>query len=430
MSETRVSPGGPLRGRTRVPGDKSISHRAVMLASAARGETRIEGLLRSDDVMATAGAFRSMGVEMDIPESGAPVVVKGRGFEGLAAPEGPIYLGNSGTSMRLLAGLLAGRPINLTLTGDKSLNRRPMMRVVEPLRAMGANIETGRDGSAPLKIKGGGLTGILYKLPVASAQVKSALLLAGVSAEGETVTVEPEVTRDHTERLLPLFGVPVEKDGLVSTVRGGAELVSPGELFVPGDVSSAAFLLVAALLTPGSELTVEDVGVNPTRTGVLDALEMMGADITVSEKEGPGGEPVADVTARYSELTAVEIGGELTVRSIDELPVLCVAAARARGRTVIGDAAELRVKESDRIAAMVRVLGSMGADVVEYADGLAITGPAELTGGVVDCGLDHRVGMSAAVAALCCVGETVIRGSETIQTSFPGFFDCLTDAAR
>jgi len=427
VTDLVVDRSGPLRGVVRVPGDKSISHRAVMISSVAEGATVIRGLLRSEDVLATLDAFKSMGIEA-VDLEGGDIQIKGKGPDALESPGRPLDLGNSGTSMRLLAGLLSGLPVEVVLTGDRSLMRRPMGRVVEPLKMMGARILAGDKDTAPISIKGGGLSGISYRMPVASAQVKSALLLAGMSASGVTRVKEPAVTRDHTERMMPAFGVEVDKEGAWSSIRGGQKPRAAGEVRIPGDISSAAFFMVAALVAPGSEIRIENVGVNPTRTGVLDILKRMGADVTVEEKEAAGQEPVADIVVRGGRLRAVRVEGDLVPRSIDELPVVCVAAALAEGTTILRGAAELRVKESDRIHAMAAMLGSMGARVRELDDGLEIEGPAKLAGTEVDAGLDHRVAMAAAVAGLAASGRTVIRGAETIATSFPGFKESLTAA--
>lgn len=431
MSELRVQARGPLRGEVRVPGDKSISHRAVMLSALAEGATRIQGLLLGEDVRATMAAFQAMGVKIE-PDLGTDpeVKIEGRGPAGLRSPPGPLDLGNSGTSMRLLAGLLSGLPLTVTLTGDPSLSRRPMKRVIEPLTQMGAEISATPSGTAPLRIQGRKLRGIRYETPVASAQVKSAILLAGLSASGETQVAEPLPTRDHTERILPAFGVNVKREGNRVGLQGPARLQSPGLIQVPGDISSAAFFIVAALIVDGSHLMIRNVGVNPTRTGLLDILRMMGARIELTNPRHFGGEPAADLTVKSQDLRGVEIGGELIPRAIDEVPALCVAAALAKGRTVIRDARELRVKESDRISGMAAALSKLGVKVEEFPDGLAITGPARLTGAWIDSLGDHRLAMAAAVAGLCASGETVISGAEFIATSFPEFEARLTAAMR
>jgi len=440
MSELRVSSSGPLKGTVEVPGDKSISHRSVILSSIAQGDTLVKGILFGEDVLATRAAFQAMGVEIEEDEEKAEMLIHGRGPEALVSPKTALDLGNSGTSMRLLSGLLAGLPLEALLIGDQSLSQRDMRRVVEPLRAMGADIGCTGQGTAPIMIKGKTLEGIRYRLPMASAQLKSALLLAGLFGEGETWVAEPGPARDHTECMLSLFGVEVhreeggrevwedgiERDTKWIGVRGAAELRAPGELAVPGDISSAAFFMVAALIVPGSEVVIRNVGVNPTRTGIIDALSAMGADITVENRRSYGNEPVGDVRVRASALKGIEVKGELTLRSIDEIPVLGVAAAKASGTTAITDAGELRKKESDRIESMFKLLSGMGVKVRGLKDGLVIEGPAEFNGAAVESRLDHRIAMSAAVAGLAAKGEVVIRGAETIATSFPKFSSALT----
>ena len=423
MSQLRVRPAGALRGSITVPGDKSMSHRAVMLAAVAEGETRIRGLLRSEDVLATLGAFRALGVEA--VEDGDTLVIRGHGPAALRREPVTVDLGNSGTSMRLLAGLFAGLPVDVSMTGDASLSKRPMKRVTEPLAKMGADITATAAGTAPLHVRGRKLHAIDYELPVASAQVKSAVLLAGLGAEGLTRVREPGPTRDHTERMLPCFGVEPEFEGGWIGVRGGARLTAAGEIEIPGDISSAAFFIVAGLIVPGSDITLRNVGLNPTRTGILDILRLMGANIIVENERRLGAEPVGDLRVRASRLRATVAGGDLIVRAIDEVPALCVAAARAEGTTVIRDAGELRVKESDRLAGMARILTDMGVRVRELPDGMEIDGPAELRAAEVQTHFDHRLAMAAAVAGLLAKGDTVVNEAECIGTSFPGFGDLL-----
>ena len=420
MNPLVVAARAPLRGVMRVPGDKSISHRAALLGGIASGTTTVDGFLRGEDCLATVGCLRAMGVRID--DDGARLVIHGGG---LREPEEVLDVGNSGTTIRLLAGILAGQPFHSVVTGDASIRRRPMDRVSTPLRLMGARI-TGREGGrlAPLAIDGGGLRGIAYDTPVASAQIKSAVLLAGVFADGETTVREPAQSRDHTERMLAAFGVPVVRDGLAVRLRGPATLRGTA-LRVPGDLSSAAFFLVAAALVPGSELTVEDVGLNPTRTGVLDVLVQMGADVRVSGRREEGGEPLGVVTVRASRLRGTVVGGALIPRAIDELPAIALAACLADGETLIRDAAELRVKESDRIAALARGLGALGAKVEPRPDGLAIVGVPRLRGGTVTSGGDHRIAMALAVAGLCAEAPVVIDDPACIQTSFPQFEEAL-----
>jgi len=415
-----VAPGRALRGTVRVPGDKSISHRAVLLGALARGRTSVDGFLRAEDCLATVRCVRALGIEVD--DDGERLTVHGGP---LRAPDGALDVGNSGTTIRLLTGILAGQPFRSTITGDASIRRRPMDRIAEPLRRMGARID-GRDGGrlAPLTVEGGALRPIAYTTPVASAQVKSAILLAALFAGGETAVTEPSLSRDHTERMLAGFGVPVVREGLTVRLRGPAA-PSAAPVHVPGDISSAAFFFVAAALVPGSEVTVRDVGLNPTRTGVLDALRAMGAAVEVANLRDTGGEPAGDVTVRAAALHGTAIGGELIPRLIDELPVLAVAASVADGETIIRDAAELRVKESDRIAALARELGAIGARVEAQADGLAIRGLPRLRGGRAASGGDHRVAMALAVAGLRATAPVTVDDTDCIRTSFPGFEETL-----
>jgi len=412
-----------LRGTVSVPGDKSISHRAIIIGALARGETEIINFLPGDDCLSTARAARALGVEVHV--DGDRAVVIGRGMDALREPEDVLDAGNSGTTMRLMAGVLAGSPFFSVLTGDKSLRRRPMGRVIEPLCTMGAQI-TGRCGNAyaPLAIKGGGLRGKEYVSPVASAQVKSAVLLAGLFAEGWTAVVEPAQSRDHTERMLRYFGARVEVDGRRIAVLGRPELRGK-KITVPGDISSAVFFIVAGVTVPDADITINNVGINPTRTGALEVLQRMGADITYVNTREVNGEPVADIRVRSSELTGTEIGGDIIPRLIDELPVLAVAAAHARGTTVVRDARELRYKETDRIAAVVDMLCKMGARVEERADGFVVHGGQRLQGTTCDSRGDHRMVMAAAVAGLTAKGETIIEGTDCIKVSYPGFFRTL-----
>lgn len=412
---------GPLRGAVTVPGDKSISHRALILGALASGETRIGGLLEAGDVRSTRRAVVALGA--GVRDEGAEVVVTPP--PRLAEPGDVIDCGNSGTSLRLLAGVLAGVPGLAVLTGDASLRTRPVRRVVEPLRRMGATLSA-RDGDRlpPLVVRGGALRGTRHALEVASAQVKSAILLAGLAAEGETSVEEPARSRDHTERMLAGMGVPVRVDGPHVTLAPGRP--RGGRVDVPGDVSSAAFFLCAAAGVPGSEVTVLGLGTNPTRTGLLDVLEAMGAGVSLAGAREVAGEPRADVTVRYGELRAAEIRGALVPRLIDELPVLMVLATQARGRTVIRDARELRVKESDRLAAMGETLAAAGARIELFDDGCAIEGPTRLRGVPVRTRLDHRIAMSMAVAQLFTDGEEVaLDDVACVATSFPAFFDLL-----
>jgi len=426
VTDFLLQPGGRVRGELRVPGDKSISHRVVMLGSLAHGTTRVRGFLEGEDALATVAAFRAMGVAIAGPEQGA-LEITGVGADGLQPPPGVLDMGNSGTSMRLLAGILAGRPFDSCLTGDASLRRRPMGRVIEPLARMGAALEAGPDGCPPLRIRGGRkLRGIHYALPVASAQVKSCVLLAGLDAAGRTTVVEPAPTRDHTERLLRGFGCPAQsRDGVIS-VAGGSTLRATA-IEVPGDISSAAFFLVAASIAPGSELLLRHVGINPTRTGVLTILALMGADIEVLAEREVGGEPVADIRVRHAPLRGIDIPPEQVPLAIDEFPALFVAAACARGRTVLRGARELRVKESDRIAVMAQGLATLGIACEVLEDGIVIEG-GEMGGGAVQTHHDHRIAMSFAVAALRAREQIRVRDCAHVSTSFPGFAALAAEA--
>ncbi|MBB6341806.1 3-phosphoshikimate 1-carboxyvinyltransferase [Pseudomonas fluvialis] len=412
-------PGGKVSGRIRVPGDKSISHRSIMLGSLAEGTTEVEGFLEGEDALATLQAFRDMGVVIEGPHHGR-VTIHGVGLHGLQPPPGPLYLGNSGTSMRLLSGLLAAQPFDTTLTGDASLSKRPMNRVAKPLREMGAVIETGPEGRPPLQIKGGQrLTGMDYEMPMASAQVKSCLLLAGLYAAGQTSVTEPAPTRDHTERMLQGFGYPVTVDGNVATVESGHKL-SACHIEVPADISSAAFFLVAASIAEGSELVLEHVGINPTRTGVIDILKLMGADIALENQREVGGEPVADLRVRSAKLKGIDIPEDLVPLAIDEFPVLFVAAACAEGRTVLRGAEELRVKESDRIQVMADGLQALGVKAEPTPDGIIIDGGPMGGGEVISHG-DHRIAMSFSVASLRASAPIRIHDCANVATSFPNF---------
>ncbi len=414
-----VRPGGAVRGRLRVPGDKSVSHRSIMLGALAEGETEITGFLEGEDSLNTLRCFRRMGVEIEGPEDGR-VRVRGVGLHGLEAPGEDLYVGNSGTSMRLMAGILAGQAFDSRLTGDASLSRRPMGRVTEPLRAMGAVIDTGEGGLPPLAIHGGQrLRAIDYALPMASAQVKSCVLLAGMYAEGETRVTEPAPTRDHTERMLAGFGYPVRREGATAILQGGGRLEG-GAVDVPADISSAAFWLVAASIAGEGELLLEHVGVNPTRTGILDILERMGADITRENPREVGGEPVADLRVRPADLRGIAIPEDRVPLAIDEFPVIFVAAACAEGETVLTGAEELRVKESDRIQVMADGLAELGVDARPTADGMVIRG-GRIGAGTVDSHGDHRVAMAFAVAGLRAQGPITIRDCTNVNTSFPGF---------
>ena len=421
-----VAPGGSLHGTLRVPGDKSVSHRAVMLGALAQGTTEVDGFLEGADSLATLAAFEAMGIAVERP---APrrLVVHGRGLDGLRAPAAPLDLGNSGTSMRLLSGLLSGQAFDTTLVGDASLSRRPMRRVTEPLAMMGARIDTTAAGTAPLRIHGGQpLHGIDYALPVASAQVKSALLLAGLYASGRTRVTEPAPTRDHTERMLTALGATLERDGASVALHGRPALRGTA-LSVPADISSAAFFLVGASLAAGSDLTLTGVGINPTRTGIIDILRAMGASITLLDPREQGGEPVADLRVEARPLRGIDIPEALVPLAIDEFPVLFVAAACAEGVTTLRGAAELRVKESDRIGVMADGLATLGIDATPTADGMVIRG-GRLRGGRVDSHGDHRIAMAFAIAALGADGPVTIDDCANVDTSFPGFADLAAGA--
>ena len=414
-----AQPGGHVGGSIRVPGDKSISHRSIMLGSLAQGTTEIEGFLEGEDALATLQAFRDMGVVIEGPHQGR-VIVHGVGLRGLKSAPGPIYLGNSGTSMRLLAGLLAGQDFDSTLIGSASLSRRSMERVVEPLRSLGAVIETAADGRPPLVVRGGKrLSGQTCVTPVASAQVKSSLLLAGLYADGRTTVVEPAPTRDHTERMLNGFGYPVDVESHQTSVEGGHALVAT-RIQVPADISSAAFFLVAASISEGADLRLEHVGINPTRTGIIDILRLMGADITLCDEREVGGEPVADLHVRYAPLAGVEIPETLARLAFDEFPVLFIAAACAKGRTIVRGVGELRAKESERVQVMADGLGSLGVKVGFMADGIVIDG-GELGGAEIDARGDHRVAMAFSIASLRASAPIRIHDCANVATSFPNF---------
>jgi 3-phosphoshikimate 1-carboxyvinyltransferase len=427
----RVSPVPRLAGRVLVPGDKSISHRAALFGALARGRTEITGFLEGEDCLATLRAVRALGVEVTRKGPGH-YLVDGTGPDGLTEPEDVIDCGNAGTGARLLVGVLAGQPFWTILTGDESLRSRPMDRVAAPLRRMGATVVGRREGSRlPLAVRGARpLKAITYESPVASAQVKTALLLAGLWADGPVTVREPSQSRDHTERMLGGFGARL------AVTPGGVTLTPGGELHgqpvaVPGDISSAAFFLVAGALMADPEVTVAHVGTNPTRTGVLEVLEAMGVSIRHHTPAGPGSaaEPAADLVVRRSRLRGIEIGGAVIPRLIDEVPILAVAAALAEGATEVRDAAELRVKESDRIRAIASELGRMGARITERPDGLRIEGGARLRGAVVSSGGDHRMAMSLVIAGLLADGETVVEDTDCIATSFPGFLTAVNDLA-
>jgi 3-phosphoshikimate 1-carboxyvinyltransferase len=426
MSALTITPAGPLKGTIAVPGDKSITHRAIILSALAEGDSVISSYCRGEDCLNTMRAFRAMGIQIE--ERPEQLRVRGKGCWGLTEPAQPLDCGNSGTGIRLLAGLLAGQDFFTILTGDESIRRRPMGRIVKPLREMGATI-AGRKGGelAPLAITGSRLRGLTYASPVASAQIKSSLLLAGLYAEGTTRVSEPRKSRDHTERLFRYFGIPVREDGASVTIQGRPSVGWAGKpVVVPGDLSAAAFFIVGATLVPGSDVTITSVGINQTRTGILEILTEMGASIQILNRRDEAGEPVADLRVRAASLHGVRIGAERIPQTIDEFPILCVAAALAEGDTAITGAGELRVKESDRIATMATELRRMGASAEETKDGLTIrglghTGPKRLRGADCTSYGDHRVAMAMAVAGLTAEGETRIQDTDCIETSFPGF---------
>lgn len=415
-----------LRGRIRIPGDKSISHRALMLGAIASGETRIEGLLLGEDPRSTANCFRAMGAIVSDLNTDL-VTVQGIGLGQLQEPIDLLDSGNSGTTMRLMLGLLASHAGRFfTVTGDASLRSRPMSRVIQPLQQMGAQLWHRSGGYAPIAVQGQWLKPIHYQSPIASAQVKSCILLAGLLTEGKTTVTEPALSRDHSERMLRAFGAEI----LVDPETHSATVVGPAQLqgqtvIVPGDISSAAFWMVAAAIVPGSDLTIENVGVNPTRTGILEVMQAMSADVTLENQREVAGEPVADIRVRYGSLQACTIAGDVIPRLIDEIPILAVAATCAQGKTVIRDAAELRVKESDRLAVMAAQLIQMGATVTELPDGLEITGPTRLTGAELDSHTDHRIAMSLAIAALIAKDNTTIHRAEAAGISYPDFVPTL-----
>jgi len=415
----------PLRGNIVVPGDKSIAHRAVIFSAIAQGRSRILNLSGGDDNSRTVRAFRQMGVE--IFRDGDALCVEGKGWDGLSAPTERIDCGNSGTTLRLLSGLLAGRPFHSELDGDSSLRQRPMKRVIDPLSKMGARIRSRQgDGLAPLEIDGGGLRGIEYRMPIASAQVKSAIVLAALQAEGQTIVHEPQRSRDHTEVMLSGFGGKISVDGLTLAIAGRPALTGQS-VRIPGDISSAAFFLVAAAMIPGSDLTVRDVGCNPTRDGVVEVLKQMGASIELRNQRLEAGERVADIHVTGAALKGVDVDAELVARTIDEYPILAVAAAVAQGVTTFSDVNELRFKESDRIAAMTEGLRALGVLVEERPDGMTIQGGNRLRSGAVKSYADHRIAMSFAIAGLVSENGVEIDDAKCVDISFPSFFDLLAE---
>jgi len=420
VSQWTVSPGAALRGCVTVPGDKSISHRALLLGALAEGSSHIAGFLPSVDCRATLNSLRALGVRIQT-HNATTLTVHGCGPGGLEAPTAPLDCVRSGTTMRLLTGVLAGQPFTTTLSGDEQLLRRPMGRVVEPLRRMGADIED-TAGHAPLTVNGCPLHGIAHELTVASAQVKSAILLAGLTADGPTTVCQPGPARDHTERMLAAMGAAIRTSGLAVTLRPTSRL-APLSLRIPGDISSAAFLLVAAALVPDSAVTVTGVGINPTRTGLLDVLQAMGATLSIGNERSECGEPVGDLTVKASDLRGVTVEGDVVVRMIDEFPVLAVAATQAHGTTVVRGASELRVKETDRIETVVQELGALGAHIEPREDGFVVDGPTPLHSTPAHSHGDHRLAMALAVAGLVADGAVIIQDMDCVEDSFPGFVE-------
>lgn len=418
----RVRPGRGLKGTIRVPGDKSISHRALILGGLADGVTQVRGFLTAGVTLATLGCISALGVQVDRHDA-TTLTVHGRGLRGWVPPADPLNCVSSGTTIRLLAGVLSGQPFPSVLDASDQLRRRPMRRVTDPLRQMGAHI-TDTEGRAPLHISPAALHGMTYTMPVASAQVKSCILLAGLFAEGPTTVIEPGPARDHTERMLRGMGMEVQTNGGCVTLTPSHSLC-PLDVTVPGDISSATFLLVAGLLSAGDDVRIEGVNVNPTRTGILDILALMGSEVQVSDPWNEAGEPVSDMTVRRSALSGAQVAGDLIVRAIDEFPALMVAATQAEGETVVSEAAELRVKETDRIAVMTGELHKLGAEIEERPDGFSLCGPQKLRGAVVEGHEDHRVAMSLVVAGLCAAGETLVQNARCVEDSFPGFVETM-----
>ncbi|MDA8188851.1 MAG: 3-phosphoshikimate 1-carboxyvinyltransferase [Dehalococcoidales bacterium] len=427
--QARIQQARQLRGEIAVPGDKSISHRALILGAVAEGRTVVHGLSPAADCASTIRSLQALGLEIALPEKNT-AVVNGKGLLGLAEPADVLDAGNSGTTTRLLAGLLAGQPFFTVVTGDDSLRSRPMDRIVKPLAQMGATILGRREGRfLPLAIRGGNLKPIRYSLPVASAQVKSCILLAGMYAEGDTVVEELEPTRDHTERMLKAMDVPLKQKGKHITVRGGWA-PQAANIVVPGDASSAAFFLVAAATVPNSAVTVTNVGINPTRIGFISTLKEMGAELQMENERLENGEPVADITCRTSSLRGITLEGDIIPSLVDELPIIAVAATQANGAMIVRNAAELRVKESDRIDAIVTELSRLGAKIEATPDGFVVEGPTPLRGAGCQSYRDHRIAMSLAVAGLVAKGDTVVDDAECVDISFPGFFDLLESVRR
>lgn len=417
-----------LFGQLEVPGDKSISHRSVMFGSIAHGETTVTNFLPGDDCLSTISCFRKLGVTIE--EKGNELCVHGNGFEGLAEPNEVLDVGNSGTTIRLLLGILAGRPFFSTLVGDQSIGKRPMTRVTEPLARMGAAIDGRRNGAyTPISIRGGKLNTIHYELQVASAQVKSALILAGLQTEGVSTIIEPSATRDHTERMIRKFGGEIHQDNGVITVKGGQRLTA-ARIHVPGDISSAAFFLVAGATIPESEIFLKNVGLNPTRTGIIEVMKKMGANIEVSQNGEDSFEPAGDLVIKTSNLRGTVIEGDLIPKLIDEIPIIALLATQAEGKTIIKDAEELKVKETNRIDTVVQELKKLGATIEGTEDGMVISGKTDLTGGTVSSHGDHRIGMMLSIAALLCKNEVFLEDSEAISVSYPNFFSHINSLIK
>ncbi len=419
----RVEKSKPLRGEITVPGDKSISHRAVMFGALAKGDTRVQNFLQGADCLSTISCFEKMGIRIE--NNKEEVIIHGKGLHGLSAPTETLYTGNSGTTTRLISGILAGQPFSTRLTGDDSICKRPMKRVIDPLSEMGADIKSENgNGCAPLLISPASLRGIHYNSPVASAQVKSAVLLAGLYADDKTSVTEPVLSRDHTERMLRMLGASVTSEGVTATITPNPDLTAQ-DIFVPGDISSAAYFIAAASIVPGSEVLIKNVGINETRAGILKVADAMGARIELLNRRGGDGEPVADLLVSYAPLHGTTVSGELIPALIDEIPIIAVMAAAAEGTTMIKDAAELKVKESDRIFTVTENLKKMGADVTPTEDGMIIEGGRPLMGAAIDSYLDHRIAMSFQVASLIARGETTIKDADCVNISYPTFYSDL-----
>ncbi|WP_245613706.1 3-phosphoshikimate 1-carboxyvinyltransferase [Alkalihalobacterium bogoriense] len=423
MDQTVQKVTNGLQGTITIPGDKSISHRAVMFGAIANGTTTVEGFLPGEDCLSTISCFQKLGVS--IQQNDDKVTIEGKGYAGLKEPVDILDVGNSGTTTRLMLGILATLPFHCVVIGDSSIAKRPMSRVTNPLREMGAKID-GRDNGnlTPLSIRGGGTKAIQFESKVASAQVKSCILLAGLQSEGETVVSEPHVSRDHTERMLRAFGVDVKQNGRTTSVQGGQQLTG-GHIVVPGDISSAAFMLVAGAIVPNSSITLLNVGVNPTRTGIIDVLQQMGANLVIENERTINDEPVADLTISTSSLKGIEISGDIIPRLIDEIPVIALLATQAEGKTVIKDAEELKVKETNRIDTVVSELLKLGASIEATDDGMIIYGKSDLTGSTVKSYGDHRIGMTMAIAGCIATGTVTVQESEAIAVSYPNFFTQL-----